>query len=66
MGRKIDVSDLVGAQEIADRLGLARPQTIHVWRRRHPEFPKPIARLKTALIWDWNDIERWARETGRT
>mgnify|MGYP006275728747 CR=1 FL=1 len=65
MGRKVDVEDLVGAHEIAQRLGVARPQVIHEWRRRHRDFPVPIAALKTALIWDWADIKSWARKTGR-
>lgn len=65
MARKVDVTDLVGAHEIAVRLGVARPQVVHEWRRRHPDFPQPIATLVTAMIWDWNDIERWAKATGR-
>lgn len=65
MGRKVDVDDLVGAHEIAQRLGVARPQVIHEWRRRHQDFPKPVATLKTALIWDWAEVSRWALATGR-
>lgn len=65
MGKKIDVDDLVGAHEIAQRLGVARPQVVHEWRRRHADFPEPIATLKTALIWDWSEIETWADQTGR-
>jgi predicted DNA-binding transcriptional regulator AlpA len=65
VGRNVDVENLVGAYEIAQRLGVARPQVIHEWRRRHSEFPRPIAALKTALIWDWRDIDEWAKLTGR-
>jgi predicted DNA-binding transcriptional regulator AlpA len=65
VGRRVDVEDLAGAYEIAQRLGVARPQVIHEWRCRHADFPEPIAQLKTALIWDWKDIERWAKATGR-
>ncbi len=65
MGRSVDVSDLVGVAEIAERLGLEEPRTVHSWRRRHPEFPEPVAKLKTALIWSWPDVEQWARSTGR-
>jgi len=57
--------DIVGAHEIAERLHVSRPQVVHLWRRRHDDFPKPVATLKTALIWDWHDVERWARRTGR-
>jgi transposase-like protein len=65
MGRKVDVDDLVGAAEIADRLDVAHRETIHVWRRRYPDFPQPVAELRQALIWSWPDVERWARSTGR-
>lgn len=63
--RKVAPEDLVGAHEIAQRLGVARPQVVHEWRRRHADFPEPVAKLKTALIWDWRAVEAWARETGR-
>jgi hypothetical protein len=65
MGRKLDADDLVGAAEIAERLGLAQVQTVHTWRRRYDDFPEPVARLKQALIWSWPDVLVWARTTGR-
>ncbi len=65
MGRMVDVDDLVGAAEIAARLGLAQVQTVHNWRRRYEAFPAPIAHLRQALIWSWEEIEDWARTTGR-
>ena len=65
MGRKVDVDQLVGAAEVASRIGLAQAQTVHSWRRRYEGFPEPVAKLKTALIWNWPDVEGWARATGR-
>jgi hypothetical protein len=65
MGRRLDVDKLVGAAEIADRLGITHPETVHAWRRRYPDFPQPVAHLRQALIWHWPDVERWARRTGR-
>ncbi len=65
MGRKVDSDQLVGASDIAERLGVKRPQVVHDWRRRHDDFPEPIARLKTALIWYWPDIKSWAKHTDR-
>jgi predicted DNA-binding transcriptional regulator AlpA len=65
VSKKVDADDLVGAHEIALRLGVARPQVVHEWRRRHQDFPEPVATLKTALIWDWQEIERWAKSTSR-
>ena len=65
MGRKIDVDDLVGAQEIADRLEVSAPQVIHVWRSRHPDFPEPVVSLSMGFLWSWPDVEAWAKATGR-
>ena len=56
---------LVGAHEIAERMGLSHVQSVHTIRKRHPDFPAPVATLKTALIWDWREIEKWAVKTGR-
>lgn len=57
--------NLVGAAEIAERLGVTRPQMIHTWRRRDPTFPLPVAELKQAMIWDWSSVKEWAIRTGR-
>ena len=65
MGRKVDVEDLVSASEIARRLGAQKPSVVHDWRRRHPDFPQPIARLALGYVWAWPDVEAWARSTGR-
>lgn len=65
MGRRIDADHLVGAAEIATRLDLSHTQTVHTWRRRYDDFPEPIAQLEQALVWNWPDVERWARSTGR-
>jgi hypothetical protein len=65
MGRLVDSGDLVSASEIAARLGAKRPGVVHDWRRRHPDFPKPIARLALGYVWSWPDVEVWARSTGR-
>lgn len=60
----VEVKNLVGAAEIAERLGIAR-QSVHQLRARHPDFPQPVAVLKQAMVWDWADVEAWARKTGR-
>jgi hypothetical protein len=64
VGRKVDVGELVGAAEIAVRLGVAR-QMVHTWRQRHVDFPQPVATVTNTLIWAWPDVERWAKSTGR-
>jgi len=65
MARRVDALDLVGAAEIAGRLGVKRPQVVHEWRKRHPDFPNPVASLSNGLIWDWREVQRWAQDTGR-
>jgi hypothetical protein len=55
--------DLVGAQEIAGRLGVTI-HTVHKWRQRNL-LPAPSWRLGAGDIWQWETIEAWARETGR-
>lgn len=59
------MDQLVGAEEIAVRLGLTRYQRVHELRRRHEGFPEPVAQLKRAMVWYWPDVERWAKATGR-
>ena len=51
-------TDLVGVAEIAARS--ARPvNTVQSWRRRHGDFPAPIASLATGPVWTWPVVEAW-------
>ena len=63
--REIDPELLVGAPEIAERLGLARPQVVHNWRYRHADFPVPLAELRQGNVWYWPDVEEWLKATDR-
>lgn len=65
MGRLIDADLLVGTEEIARRLEVARRQTVHVWRSRYEDFPTPVAVVDRTMVWYWPDVEEWARATGR-
>ena len=56
-------ADPVGLAEMADRLGVAR-QTAKQWRLRGV-LPEPKWTVSGSPAWDWQDIERWARQTGR-
>lgn len=50
--------DLVSVAEIATRAG--RPvNTIQSWRRRHRDFPAPVARLAAGPIWNWSAVAEW-------
>jgi hypothetical protein len=53
----------VGAAEIAERLGV-KPQTVHAWRHRDL-MPEPRWTVSGQPAWSWQDVESWARRTGR-
>lgn len=55
---------LVGPAEIGELLGVD-PNTVNVWKVRHPQFPVPVRRLRSGDIWDRREIIAWATETGR-
>jgi hypothetical protein len=59
------VNQMVGAAEIAERLGMRSASLVHDWRKRYPDFPQPVATLKAGLVWAWPDVEKWAKATGR-
>jgi predicted DNA-binding transcriptional regulator AlpA len=65
MGRRLDVDQLVGAREIADRLHVAGRQTVQFWRDRYDDFPKPVVSRERAVLWYWPDVQEWAKRTGR-
>lgn len=54
---------LVGAQEIAARLGVA-VGTVHQWRHRGI-LPPADFRLGMGDVWKWATIAEWAEQTGR-
>jgi|GEM_PF-238279 Predicted nucleic acid-binding protein, contains PIN domain len=51
-------SHLVGIAEIAARSGRST-NTIQSWRRRHPDFPTPVAQLATGPVWSWTPVAEW-------
>lgn len=65
VGGRFDVDDLVGAAEIAERLGLASSSVVRDWRRRHADFPHPVRTLHMGPLWNWLAVEAWACRTGR-
>jgi predicted nucleic acid-binding protein len=51
-------ADLVSVSEIAARAG-SSTNTVQSWRRRHRDFPAPVARLAAGPVWTWPDVARW-------
>jgi predicted DNA-binding transcriptional regulator AlpA len=49
---------LMGAAEIADRLGVTAAR-IHQIVAEDPTFPAPTAVLRAGKVWKTTDVERW-------
>ena len=60
-----DPMDIVGTREIANRMNIKHAETIHNWRTRYKDFPRPIASLSIGYIWNWTDIMEWAISAGK-
>lgn len=58
------MDQLVGASELAKRLGLRR-QATHQWRQRYPGFPEPVAKLEMGIVTYCDGVEMWPGKTGR-
>ncbi len=58
--------NLVGAGDIAVRLGFKRVQVVHGWLHTDGAgFPAPVRRIngsngKGSYVWFWPDVEDWA------
>jgi len=48
---------LMGAAEIADRLGVSRQRVQQLVSR--PDFPAPSHVLAMGKVWETEDVERW-------
>ena len=67
VGRPVDIDDLIDAGQVAALLGLSRRGAVSTYRSRYPEFPQPVRTSEggRCLLWLRQDIEAWARATGR-
>jgi predicted DNA-binding transcriptional regulator AlpA len=52
------------AAAIARLAGVGRA-AVSNWRRRHPEFPKPVGGSSTSLTFDRAEVEAWLKDTGK-
>lgn len=60
----IVTNHLMGVQEVARLLGVTR-QRVDELSRTHADFPEPEAVLASGRVWRREDVEAWARRTGR-
>jgi hypothetical protein len=58
-----DELDLVGATDIAAMLGITRQRVNQLVVLAG--FPTPVGQLRRTRIWKREDVEAWARATGR-
>jgi predicted DNA-binding transcriptional regulator AlpA len=54
------MAEVMGAAEIAQRLGVSRQRVQQLVRR--PDWPEPIAELTMGKVWRTSDVEAWIRE----
>ena len=57
-------TQLVGLAEIAHALGVSRQSGHQITRRKG--FPDPRAELAMGPVWEYPQIEEWARTQGKT
>ena len=50
---------VMGAQEVAIRLGVTRQRAYQLTREKG--FPDPVAQLAMGKVWDAGDVEEWIR-----
>jgi len=57
----VEEPGLVGLSEIAEMAGVSK-QAVTNWRSRYPDFPHPVAELRSGPVWGRGDFVAWAEE----
>ncbi|MCU1675966.1 MAG: phage transcriptional regulator, AlpA [Frankiales bacterium] len=55
---------VVAMAELIEALGLSKSRVVQLIAL--PDFPDPVAVLGVGKIWDYADIQAYAKRTGRT
>lgn len=63
---RVELNDLLNAAEVAAVLGLAHREAISTYRRRYADFPEPVMRKGTCVLWLRRDIEAWSARRNPT
>jgi glutathione-regulated potassium-efflux system ancillary protein KefG len=63
VGRRIDIDELIDAQEVAELLGLAQRNTVSLYQRRYADMPKPVVDMGRGRckMWLRSEIEAWKK-----
>ena len=66
MAPQVATEDLIGAQVVAEMLGLSHRNSVSLYQRRYDDMPRPVLDLGEGRVKLWlrPDIERWAAEQG--
>lgn len=61
MGRLVDVDDLADAHDVAELLGLAQPNSVHLYQRRYSDMPRPVLDRggRRARLWLRSEVVNW-------
>lgn len=59
----VDTSDLIGAAEVAEIIGLSHASSVTTYLRRYPDFPPPVVDLSKSRVRLWRrpDILEWCK-----
>ena len=63
MAPKVDPDDLIDSEGVAAVLGLSHRQSVATYRKRFPDFPRPVVDMGKGrcLLWLRTDVATWAK-----
>lgn len=64
---RVNTTDLIDSRGIADMLGLSHVASVTTYLRRYQDMPRPVVDLGRGRprLWLRQEIEKWAKATGR-
>ena len=62
MGQRVDIEDLLDANQVANLLGLSSAGAVSVCARRYEDFPRAVlvGRAGRCQFWLRSDVEAWS------
>jgi hypothetical protein len=60
----VNAEDRVTAAAVARRAGVGRA-AVSNWRRRYPDFPRPVGGGSNSPLFAWSEVEAWLIATGK-